>query len=178
MEDLGKEIDATDQEMIAYCKKLNMFRFFDDHSLQDLVPQLKLCEYQGRSRIIKEGETATKFFGVVKGQVEVNVTDPNKDVYITTIGSGDTFGEAAIFEKVKRTANVWSLDYALLMHIERKSILQFIKKHPSDGIKFLMVVIYGMIRKLREANQELAFERKDDSNQENIDEVINQFLDS
>ena len=35
-----------------------------------------------------------------------------------------------------------------------------------------MNIIYGMLRKLREANQELAFERRDDFKQDDIDSLI------
>jgi CRP/FNR family cyclic AMP-dependent transcriptional regulator len=39
-----------------------------------------------------------------------------------------------------------------------------------------MVIIYGLLRKLREANQELAFERKSDVGQDDIDDLVADFM--
>jgi hypothetical protein len=39
-----------------------------------------------------------------------------------------------------------------------------------------MIIIYGLLRKLRETNQELAYERKADMGQEDIDDLVESLL--
>jgi CRP/FNR family cyclic AMP-dependent transcriptional regulator len=43
-------------------------------------------------------------------------------------------------------------------------------------MKMLMLIIYSLIKKLRDANQEIAFERKSDISQEDIDTIISDFV--
>ena len=46
------------------------------------------------------------------------------------------------------------------------------KKRPDAGVKMLMIIIFGLLKKLNEANQELAFERKTTLDQGDIDSLI------
>ena len=55
-------------------------------------------------------------------------------------------------------------------------MLKFINKHQGAGNKILMLIIYSLLRKLRDANQEIAFERKSDVTQEDIDSIIEDFV--
>ncbi len=40
----------------------------------------------------------------------------------------------------------------------------------------LLIIIYGLLRKLRESNQELAFERKSVIAQDDIDDIVESFM--
>ena len=46
----------------------------------------------------------------------------------------------------------------------------------SESILLLMIIIYSLLRKLLDANQELAFERKEDLDQDDIDSFIDGIL--
>ena len=78
--------------------------------------------------------------------------------------------------KVKRTASVTSSTKTTVFRIERTQMLKFIKENPSAGNKFFMVMIYGLLKKLKETNRELAYERKADVDQDDIDALVNDLL--
>ena len=82
-----------------------------------------------------------------------------------------------MFLEVKRTANVLSCTDSTLLKITRDSMINFIKEHPRSGNKILMLVIYSHLKKLKEVNQELAYERKSDADQDDIDSIIANFMD-
>jgi hypothetical protein len=63
----------------------------------------------------------------------------------------------------------------VLFRLTRQELIRFIKKYPTTGNKILMVVIYSLLNKLREANQELAFERRVDVGQADVDSIVNEF---
>ena len=100
------------------------------------------------------------------------------EVFICSIGTGDVFGEAAMFMKVKRTADVVAASDTVLLRIQRPDMMQFIKDYPLTGNKLLMLIIYSLLRKLREANQELAFERRADIVQDDVDALVAQLAGS
>ena len=104
--------------------------------------------------------------------MEVTVQEKKRSVYICTIGAGEVFGEAGLFIRVKRTDNITTSGGTVLLRIRREEFNQFIRKYPSTGNKLLMVIIYSLLRKLRSANQELAFERSSDVEQSDIDEIV------
>ena len=60
--------------------------------------------------------------------------------------------------------------------MQRSDLSAFIKSQPAGGNKLLLVVIYSLLRKLRAANQELAYERKADMDQSDVDSLMADML--
>lgn len=168
---------AKRAEYLRRMKDVILFRYLDEKMLEGILEISGIESYDEQSRIIQEGETDPHFYVVLEGSVTVSVQEPSgEDVYICTIGEGDVFGEAGIFLKSKRTANVTAVSESVLLKLHRERFLEFIKNQPAAGIRMLMIIIYSLLRKLREANQELAFERKADLNQDDIDSFIDGIL--
>ena len=170
-----------DSEQKAYyiskMKKAIIFHYLDDSLLREILEISSILKCNKNHRIISEGEISPYFFVVIEGSVNVFVKEAGgKEVFVCAIGEGDVFGEAGIFIKAKRTANVVGNENTTLLRIHRKDLIEFIKKEPSTGIKLLMIIIYGLLKKLRDANQELAFERKSNLNQEDIDDIVKNII--
>jgi len=158
-------------------KNILTFRFLSDSELEKLENASIIQDFSAEETIIKQGELNQSFYAIIEGTVKVTVDETtNKDAYICTIGSGEIFGEAGMFMEVKRTANVICLTDTKLLKITRESMIDFIKKHPTSGNKILMLIIYSLLKKLREVNQELAYERKSDADQDDIDSIIKNFM--
>jgi len=122
--------------------------------------------------IVKEGDKSPSFYAVLDGSVSVEVLQEGKSVYICTLGLGAVFGEAAMFLKSARTATVRALDPSAIVRIDREAWMDFLRKFPREGNKALLSIVYGLLSKLRSANQELAFERRGDSQQAEIDALV------
>ena len=158
-------------------KKIVTFRLMSDEDLSWILSKSELLQFEEKEKIIVQGEVNQDFYAVLDGSVQVSVTEDNgTDVYICTIGAGEVFGEAGMFLHVKRTANVESLARTVIIRIPRQEMVSFIKNNPVGGNKFLLVIIHSLLRKLREANQELAYERQSDVEQDDIDAIVNDYL--
>ena len=48
----------------------------------------------------------------------------------------------------------------------------FLKRHAEAGNKILLSIIFSLLRKLKLANEELAYERKSDIAQDEIDAMV------
>jgi len=151
-------------------------RFLDPRELELFFAACELEIYEAGEKIISQGEINQDFFAVLRGQVQVSVIEESgREVYICTIGAFEVFGEAGMFLQVKRTANVSALDHAVVLRVPRNRMMAFIKKHPVSGNKFLLLVIHSLLRKLREASQELAYERQMDADQLDVDAIVREF---
>ena len=154
-----------------------LFRYLDDERRDKILSLGEVRSLGEGELVIHEGEVSPYVYAVLDGEVSVGVTkEGGKNVYICTIGRGEIFGEAGIFMKTPRTANVMSLGESRVFQLHRKALLEFIKDEPSAGIKILMIVVYGLLKKLRESNQELAFERKSDVEQADIDVLVESLM--
>ncbi len=157
-------------------KDFVVFKYFSEDAIRELYAKSEILSFTEGEPIISEGEKSPYFYAVLEGTVNVTVRSEAKEVFISVAGEGEVFGEAGIFLNVKRTANVVAATKSILLRINRGDLLQFLKERPSDGIKFLMIIIYGLLKKLRDANQEIAFERKSDIKQDDIDAMVKEIM--
>lgn len=157
------------------------FRYLSPAELDFLIDKASVVTCRPEETVVREDEVSPYFFAILDGTVNVTVDEASLDgslrsVYICTLGPGDVFGEAGIFIKVKRTATVSAADEVTLLRLHRDDMSAFIRSKPAGGNKFLLVVIYSLLRKLRAANQELAYERKADMDQADVDSLMADML--
>ncbi|MBI9101883.1 MAG: cyclic nucleotide-binding domain-containing protein [Spirochaetales bacterium] len=170
------KIVENKEKYMDWIKRIHIFSFLPEDEVTKLIERCALQVYEENEIVISQGEVNQDFYAVVDGSVQVSVTEETgNDVYISTIGGREVFGEAGIFMKMKRTANITSLGQTVILRAPRKEIFEMIKKNPVSGNKFLLMIIHSLLRKLREANQELAYERKMDSDQGDIDALVKEF---
>lgn len=162
--------------MKPYIKNITPFKYLCEEELIHLMSLITVYQYGDEEIIIKQGESDQSLYAVLKGSVKVTVDNESEDSYICTLGTSEIFGEAGIFINAERTANVISLDQAIILKVTRENMLKFVQKHPNASNKIFMIMIYSLLQKLKEANRELAYERKTDFNQDDIDSLIDNLI--
>lgn len=161
----------------AGIKALVTFRFLTEAETARLVDGAELVRYEEGEPVVEEGELSAYFFGILEGTLSIGLTTQERgEVYVNSLGPGDVFGEAGMFLQVKRTATVRALGPSLLLRLQRKDFAAFIRANPEAGNKVLLAVIYSLLRKLRVTNEELAYERKSDANQDEVDALMQSLL--
>jgi CRP-like cAMP-binding protein len=148
------------------------FRFLEETEMLDLLEHSEALEFEEGEPVVEEGEVSHYFYGIAEGTVSVSLGGEGKEVYVNSLGAGDVFGEAGLFMSVPRTATVRALERAVIIRLHRTELAGFLKRHPVAGNKMLIVFIYGLLRKLKLADQELAYERKSDMAQEDVDAMV------
>ena len=164
------------EKVVGLLTNAPMFRYFAKDSIESLCEVGKIIKYTAGEYIIRESELEEALYIIISGSVCVTVSNEDREVYICTIGDGEVVGEAGIFTKVKRTANIKADVDTVALALSREGLLNFLKRNPTSGTQLLMIVIYSLIKKLRGVNQDLAFVRKDDITQDDIDSIIKGIL--
>ncbi len=168
---------AIDAQRLKDIQGIIAFRFLKDEEIAKLLETASLLRFGQGEVLIEEGEVSPFIYGVVEGTLTVSVKEASgKQIYVSSLGSGEVFGEAGIFIKVKRTARVCADGESLIVRIHRQDLIDFIRAQPEAGNKFMFVIVFGLLRKLRVMNLELAFERKDEVGQEDIDAIMGNFF--
>ena len=158
-------------------KTVMPFKFLEPAPSDFLLERSEIQQYEEGEVIIRQGEVNQSFYSIIEGTINVTVHNDNgTDSYICSIGKGEVFGEAGMFLKVPRTANVIAGETIKVVMIPRTSVLKLIREFPENGNKFLLMIIFSLLRKLKGSNQELAFERRSDADQDDIDDLVNSLL--
>ena len=162
---------------LSQIRKIHLFSYLTEDELDKIMSIAEIVAYDTGDKIIRYGEVSPFLYGIIDGGVHVTLQEPDdQEVFICTIEEGAVFGESAIFMAEKRTANVTSSGKTVALRIHRKEMMSFIKENPLAGNKILMLIIYSLLNKLREVNQELAFEKQSVIDIDDIDSLVHDFM--
>lgn len=162
--------------LVRIISKNSLLRSLEPASLEKLVDAGEVINFPEGEIIIREEEESPNIYFIVTGTVNVNVGGNGRDIYICSMGAGEFIGEAGIFLTLKRTANVMAASDTVVLRFGRENFHSFLKEKPAAGIKVLLIIIYSLLKKLSTVNHELAFERQFDIKQDDVDEIIKNFL--
>lgn len=171
-----KKLPIDIETILPRLSRTRMFKFLKPEETKNILKHCSLIVFDEKETIIKEHEINDNLYVILKNSVSVAVNENNREIYICTLGEGEFFGEAALFSTVKRTANVIADSSTHLLQINRKNFIRAIKDSPVAGIKILYMIIFSLLKKLRAVNRELAFERRCDSSQDDIDLLFEDFF--
>lgn len=171
----------TNDSVLRALKKTPNFRSFPDEGLLKLIEIGQILEFTKKDYIYKEtrkedgeGEHSESFFIIVKGCVDVSILEDNHEVYLCTLGEGETIGETGIFPGMGRVDNVMPVEDTKVLEIKKENFMKFMKEYQSASNQILLIMISCLIKKLQRSNRDLAFERRGDFSQSMIDELIHE----
>ena len=171
---------ATPEEVREYMPKIRRikaFRYLDEMELRALLAIAEVVAYDKGAKIVTQGKTGKHFYAVIEGAADVSVSElQEEEIVISSLMEGDTFGEAAMFLKEERTASVTATQDSILMSITRKDLMTFFKTSSAAGVKILLVIVFGLLTKLANANQEIAFEKQGDLDFDYVDSLVEDFM--
>ncbi len=167
----------TMEQYLPQIKKILLFSYLNEDELKKILPVTEIIYPKKEEKIISQGQVSPFFYSIIKGCVEVTLQEPdNKTLYICSVNEGEVFGESAIFMTEKRIADVTSTTDSVILKIHRKDIMTFIKENPQSGNKILMLIIYGLLTKLKDSNMDYAFEKQSVVDPDDIDTLIQDFM--
>jgi CRP-like cAMP-binding protein len=165
------------QPYLHQMKQLDLMRFLTDDEINEFLTYAEGIAYPKGDKIIHLGDVSPYYYGIVDGSVHVTLRElDDQEVFICSIEQGEMFGEAAIFTSEKRIADVTSAEPSFLLRIHRRQMMSFVQAHALAGSKILMFIVLSLLGKLRDANQELAFEKQSVIDVNDIDALVHDFM--
>lgn len=149
-----KDLDLDQQ--VAFLKKISFFHGFDDHELKQFLSLSKWLRVNRKTFIIKEGTTERAFYILVKGGVKVQKHLPDggsNPLELTTLKTGDCFGEMALVTEIKRTADVVASEDSFILRVEPEIVNT---SNVFLQLKFYKRFCESLVTRLDFANKRLA----------------------
>ncbi len=151
----GEEDKRIFQKRLKLFRKIDFFKNFEDSELLQFQMVSSWLKVPPGTRVIQEGTSEKAFYIIVQGKVSVDKVGQREGetVELTTLETGDTFGEMAIVSEVKRTAGVRTVTECYLVRVEPDLL--------SDATVFLQLKFYRrfceiLVERLIRSNQRVA----------------------
>lgn len=121
---LGENILPT-KAILGFIKDIPLFADLEGEELVALAQHLKGRRLKDGEWIVKQGDPGNEFFILAEGKAQVLMASGSGETKVLDLlQPGDTFGEIALAERVKRTASVKSLGHGQVLVLGKESFDQ------------------------------------------------------
>jgi CRP/FNR family cyclic AMP-dependent transcriptional regulator len=116
--------------------------------------------YQPQEPIFKQGELGVGMYIIVKGAVEVFVSDPKKttvnETLVTRLVERDFFGETSLVEdNGRRTATAMAVEETTLIGFFKADLIEILERNPSTGVKIVFNLASAIGQRLKETTEKI-----------------------
>ena len=134
-----------------------IFKALDDQSKRDLATFAYLKRYSAGDVIFNMGSPGQSMMAIAEGTVRVSMLTPTaRNVTLAELHTGDVFGEIALLDGRERSADVRALTNCTVVVLERRALLDILKRNPDLSIK-LIELLCQRVRRSDERMMEIAF---------------------
>lgn len=133
---------------------MNLLTLLDDPQFSKIVPFEKLA-YRKQDLILQEDDEGRDVYFILRGEVQVRtkLADDNKlSSGLARLGENDFFGELAMFDGERRSAEVLALTDCEIIRIDGPNLIRFMDENPVKGYFVLREIFMNLVRHLRQNN--------------------------
>ena len=107
-------------------------------SLKKISEKMVTRSYPKGKMVVIEESLGRTFFLIKSGAVKVTrMNEDGREVILAMLGEGDFFGEMALLDGEGRSANVVTIEEAILLSLQRGDFLYILESYPKIAIKLL-----------------------------------------
>jgi len=140
-------------DVITQCwQKTPLFKGIPARQICALAANMHIRKYQAGEVVFREGDQGAGAILVLEGEVKIMA----KDTILADLQQGDFFGEIALAENDKRTADANCVKPASLCFFLKQDLEEWIEVEPRLGTIFLMNLASTLAQRLLQANLLLA----------------------
>ena len=115
-----------------------LFESLDDESARKLCQLVDSIDCKAKTFLFRAGDEGDAMYVIERGKVRISVqaTD-GRDMTLTELGRGDFFGEMALLDGQRRSADAVVAEDARLAVLSRDHFLSFVRSSPNVALEML-----------------------------------------
>ena len=152
MEDNNMETEISIPDKILRLKGINIFEGLSVGELAAIASVTEEVDYPVGEIVIREGESGETMFLIIKGEVSVIKgagEEGEREIELARIGTGDYFGEMALFEDAVRSATIRTAEEARFLILHKQEFTEIVREYPQIALH-ICKALSGRIRELHE----------------------------
>jgi len=149
--------DTGEFDKAKLLDKSFIFETLDDAVKRELADYAIIKRYAPGDVIFTAGATGQSMMAIAEGSVRVSMYTPKgREITLNDMQAGDVFGEIALLDGGERSADVKALTHCTMVVLERRFLLQVLRRNPDLSIH-LIELLCQRVRRSDERMIEVAF---------------------
>ena len=136
----------TRQELLGH---IQLFESLTAEDLDALAKRIEVEEHPENSVIFAQGDKGSALYLIEDGAVEIAYGEGRGRVVLSTLFSGQYFGELSLFDGAPRSATATAIKKTRLMRLDRDDLVDYVNKNPAAALR----IIAEMSERLRQTNE-------------------------
>ncbi len=130
--------NAVTEMTLEALRSVPLFASLDDQAAIELRNLLTVEKVSSNTRLFHKGDTGDALYLIESGRVRIHIEDQDgNELTLADLAQGDFFGEMALIDGRKRSADATVLDDATLAILSRPSFLAFVRENPDVALEML-----------------------------------------
>ena len=138
-------------ERILFFKRVDLFKNLSPGDIKQVAALAQEESFSDGGTLMREGEIGDVMFVIVSGEVQVLMSQGQKDVEIARRKAGEFVGEMALISKEPRSATITAVGDVHALCIDQKSFESLLRDRPDASL----AVIQVLCERLRESDARL-----------------------
>jgi CRP/FNR family cyclic AMP-dependent transcriptional regulator len=115
-----------------------LFESLDDETARKLCQLLESIDCKAKTRLFRAGDEGDAMYLIERGKVRICVQGTDgRDMTLTELSRGDFFGEMALLDGQRRSADAIVAEDARLAVLSREHFLSFVRSSPDVALELL-----------------------------------------
>jgi len=133
-------------ELLAH---IALFESLTADDLAALSQRVEEVQYDQGEVIFQQGDEGSSLFVIEDGAVEISYGEGKARVILTSLFTGQYFGELSLFDGSPRSATATAAKRSRLIRLDREDLVDFVNKNPPAALR----IIAEMSERLRQTNE-------------------------
>lgn len=134
-------------------RRIKLFASFDEPQLESFIHYLELVRCPQFSHIVRQGQRGDAMFLVLEGEVRALTIVAGKETTLTTIASGDWFGEISLLDHGPRSVDVIANKDTILLKLSADAFERLLREAPMLSVPFLLALSRTVVERIRRATK-------------------------
>lgn len=145
--------DGTGSIKPGSLRRIKVLAELGDDQLMSFARYLELQELPQYTDVVKAGEEGDSMFMLLEGELRVRVMVHGKETILATLEPGESFGELALLDEGKRSADVIANVESSVLKISRTGLKKLFDEAPALAAPFLHALSRATAARLRATNR-------------------------
>lgn len=136
-------------------RRIKIFTDFTDDQLAKFLNYLEMEDVPQFKVVLKQGDAGDSMYLILEGELRVRLMIGGKETTLTTLQTGEFFGEISLFDRGPRSADVVANTNSKLIKLSVNSFERLIKDLPELCAPFLYSIGKTLISRIRVDNRRI-----------------------